>query len=103
VSAAGVLLELRARGIEVDATNAKIRCRHAPGALAAELAERVRERREEILVLLVDPDVLRVAVAQEVFDAEEDVIRCRACGTERTAETASCPTCHPRARRGGAS
>lgn len=100
VSAAGLLLELRHRGIEVDAVDGRIRCRHAPGALPAELAVRVRARRGEVLALLIDPDALRVAVAAAIFDAEEAVVRCRACGTERDAGASACPVCRPSARPG---
>ena len=100
MSAAALLLELRARGIEVDAADGKVRCRHAPGALPAELAARVRGRRDEVLLLLADPDALLVAVARGLFAAEEELVRCRACGTDRDAGRATCPVCHPPARTG---
>ena len=109
MSAVGLLLELRARAVAVDAVDGKIRCRHAPGALPAELAERVRARREEVLALLADPDALREAAAREIFDAAPDgqvrplaeagpapgPARCFACGCERGEEVAVCPVCHP--------
>ena len=100
MSAVELLLELRSRGVAVDAVGGKIRCRHTPGALPAELAERVRARREEVLALLADPDALRVAAAQEMFDAEPEPVRCRACGTKRGAGVVACPVCHPPARTG---
>ena len=96
MSAAGLLLELTALGIEVDAHGGMVRCRHAPRTLPAELAARVRARRQEVLALLADPDALRLAAARELFGAAEERVRCRACGTERGATTPTCPVCHPR-------
>jgi hypothetical protein len=98
VSAVGLLLELGQRGVAVDAAGGRIRCRHAPGALPGELAEQVRVARGEVLALLGDPDALRVAAAAAVFDAEEVLVRCRACGAERGAGTPPCPVCHPPVR-----
>lgn len=100
MSAVGLLLELRALDIAVDIMDGQVRCRHAPGALPAELADRVRARRDEVLALLADPDALRAAVARALFDAEEELVRCRACGTARGAGAATCPVCHPPARPG---
>ena len=97
MSAAGLLLELAARGIGVDAHDGMVRCRHRHGALPDELAARVRARRDEVLALLADPDALRLAAVWELFGAEPDLlIRCRTCGTERGAGTRACPVCHPR-------
>ena len=101
MSAAALLLELRARGIEIDVVDGQIRCRHAPGALPAELAGRVRAQRGEVLALLADPDALRLAVAQAIFDAVPDRVRCWACGTERDRRLRACPVCHPPARPEG--
>ena len=102
MSAAALLLELRARGIAVDAVEVMVRCRHAPGALPAELAARVRARRGEVLALLADPDALRAEAAALIFAAEEGVVSCRACGSECNAAVAVCPVCHPSAGgRGG--
>ena len=98
MSAVGLLLELAALGIRVDAVDGQIRCRHSAGALPAELAERVRARRGAVLALLADPDELRAAMARELFDAEEESVRCRACGTERHDGLATCPLCHPPGR-----
>ena len=95
MSAAALLLELLARGIAVDAVDGKIRCRHAPGALPAELADRIRDCRDGVLALLADPDALREAAAREIFDAEPEPARCRACGTEHDPNAATCPVCHP--------
>ncbi len=72
MSAAGLLLELRARNIAVDAVDGHIRCRHRPGALPEELAARVRARREEVLALLADPEALREAAARAIFAAVAD-------------------------------
>ena len=96
MSAAGLLLELRARGVAVDAVDGMVRCRHAPGALQSELAARVRARREEVLALLADPDALRAEAAALIFGAGEEVVPCRACGAERGAAAGPCPVCHPR-------
>ena len=95
MSAPALLLELRARGVAVDAAHGKIRCRHKPGALPPELAERVRARRGEVLALLADPDSLRLAAARGIFDAEPDQLSCRACGTVREPRPGICPVCHP--------
>ena len=100
MSAVGLLLELRARGIEVDAVGGRIRCRHAPGALPDELAARVRARRGEVLALLADPDALRAEAAGLIFGAGEEVVPCRACGVERGAVARPCPVCHPRPSAG---
>ena len=70
MSAADVLLELLERGIEVDALDGRVRCRHTAGALSSGLAARVREYREEVLALLEDPNALRLAMAAAIFDAE---------------------------------
>ena len=113
MSAAGLLLELRARGIEVDAVGGRIRCRHAPGVLPPALAARVRARREEILALLADPEALREAAARAIFGAEADGGdepqwatavdrgRCFACGGARFAPDGVCLVCHPRPGAGG--
>ena len=95
MSAAALLLELRARGIAVDAADGMIRCRHVPGALPAELGERVRARRGEVLALLADPDALRADAAALIFAAGEGGVSCRACGAEREAGPGPCPVCHP--------
>jgi len=108
VSAVALLLELRAQGIAVDAAGDRVRCRHRPGALPADLADRVRAHRAAVLALLADPDALRAAAAEAVFDAAPEACpaagtvgesihrppRCRACGHEGAAGPA-CPVCHP--------
>jgi hypothetical protein len=100
VSAIELLLELRRRGIAVDAVGGKVRCRHRPGALPAELAARVRAQRAEVLALLADPDALREAAARAIFGAGEHAVCCRACETEHDPGGPVCPVCHPPARRG---
>ena len=110
MSAVGLLLELRARNIDVDTVDGHVRCRHRPGALLPELAERVRARRAEVLALLADPDALREAAARAIFSAAADgdarppavdadppdPPRCFACGGAQFAPDGVCLTCHPR-------
>ena len=109
MSAVGLLLELRARNIAVDAAGDRVRCRHRPGALPADLADQVRAQRAAVLALLADPDALRASAAEAVFDAVPEARpllstageaipsppRCRACGHERAASGPACPVCHP--------
>ena len=108
MSAVELLLELRARNIDVDALDGHVRCRHAPGALPSELADRVRAKRLEVLALLADPDELREAAARAVFGADADggahtpapagrgtTDRCFACGGARFAPDGVCLACHP--------
>lgn len=112
MSAVAVLLDLAQRDIRVDLVGDRIRCRYAPGALAPELAGRVRARRREVIELLADPNALRLAAAQAIFGGVEcegtdtvapaenvpPTIQCWACGLERSRTTLPCPRCHPPAR-----
>ena len=99
MSAIIVLLNARRAGIVIDAVGGRLRCRARSGVLTPEMQRRLRAHRDELLALVADPDALRYAAAQEIFDAEPvaapDVVRCYACGFTRNAERHACPICHP--------
>jgi len=106
MSAVPVLLDLRARGVDVVLDGNRLRCHARLGVLTADDRDQLRRHKPEIVALLAQPDALlaaeaeamrRVAADEAAGAALSGVKRCPACRFERNIEIATCPVCHPAA------